>query len=163
FSHCVAKSVRPPRGGPHVCYCFTPMRYAWHMKDAYFGDRVRGLKARVVEHLLDLLRRWDRATSDRVSHFIAISDAVRRRIRECYARDSVVIYPPVDTDFYTPAPTPREDFYLAVSAFAPYKRLDLALDACRRLRRELVVVGTGQGGARLRGRAGRGGGLRIGS
>src|SRR5262245_23753095 len=154
FSHCVAKSVRPPRGVPHVCYCFTPMRYAWHMKDAYFGDRVRGLKARLVDQLLDLLRRWDRATAARVSHFVAISETVRRRIAECYGRDSIVIYPPVETDFYTPDASPREDFYLAVSAFAPYKRLDLALDACRLMRRRLVVIGTGQDAARLKAQAG---------
>jgi glycosyltransferase involved in cell wall biosynthesis len=154
FSHCVAKSVRAPRGVPHVCYCFTPMRYAWHMKDAYFGDRLHGLKARLVDQLLGLLRRWDRATADRVSHFIAISEAVRRRIRECYGRDSVVIHPPVDTDFYTPDATPREDFYLAVSALAPYKRLDLALAACRLMRRRLVVIGSGQDAERLRARAG---------
>jgi glycosyltransferase involved in cell wall biosynthesis len=153
FSHCAAKSVRPPRGVPHVCYCFTPMRYAWHMREAYFG-RERGLKARVVERLLEALREWDRRTADRVTHFIAISETVRRRIAECYCRESDVIYPPVDTDFYTPAPVPREDYYLAVSAFAPYKRLDLAIAACNRLRRRLVIIGSGQDEARLRSSAG---------
>ena len=69
---------------------------------------------------------------------------MRDRIRECYGRDSVVIYPPVDTDFYTPAPVPREDFYLVVSALAPYKRFDLAVEACRRLGRKLVVIGAGR-------------------
>ncbi len=156
FSHCVAKSIRPPRRDgqltPHVCYCFTPMRYAWHMKQAYFGQSpfgtmpwsVVGLKARMVDLLLDRLRRWDRATASRVSHFIAISRTVQQRIAECYGRDSVVIYPPVDTDFYCPAPVQRQDFYLIVSAFAPYKRLDLAIDVCNRLRRRLVIIGTGQ-------------------
>jgi glycosyltransferase involved in cell wall biosynthesis len=79
---------------------------------------------------------------------------VRQRIAECYGRDSVVIYPPVDTDFYTPVAVAREDYYLALSAFAPYKRFDLALDACRRLGRKLVVIGTGQDEARLRAMAG---------
>jgi glycosyltransferase involved in cell wall biosynthesis len=153
FSHCAAKSVRPPRGVPHVCYCFTPMRYAWHMREAYFG-RGRGLKARAVERLLGALRGWDLRTADRVTHFIAISEAVRRRITDCYGRDSVVIYPPVDTDFYTPAAVPREDYYLAVSAFAPYKRLDLAIAACNRLRQRLVIIGSGQDEARLRSLAG---------
>ncbi len=159
FSHCVAKSVRPPerdgRPVPHVCYCFTPMRYAWHMQQAYFGaGRVRGLKARLVEGLLEQLRRWDRATASRVSHFIAISRTVQQRIAECYGRESVVIYPPVDTDFYCPAPVPREDFYLIVSAFAPYKRLDLAIEVCNRLRRPLTIIGTGQDEARLKALAG---------
>jgi glycosyltransferase involved in cell wall biosynthesis len=150
FSHCVAKAARAPRGVPHVCYCFTPMRYAWHMRDAYFG----GLKARAAAALLAALRDWDRRTAERVSHFIAISDTVRRRIAECYGRDSTVIYPPVDTDFYCGAAVPRQDCYLVVSAFAPYKRLDLAVEACNRLRRPLVVIGTGQDEARLRALAG---------
>jgi glycosyltransferase involved in cell wall biosynthesis len=154
FSHCVAKAVRPPRGVPHVCYCFTPMRYAWHMKDAYFRGRVAGLKGRLVEALLEQLRHWDRASAARVTHFVAISRTIRQRIAECYGRDSVVIYPPVDTEFYTPAPLPREDYYLAVSAFAPYKRLDLALTACRQLGRRLVVIGSGQDAPRLRALAG---------
>ena len=156
FSHCVAKAVRPRRERvPHVCYCFTPMRYAWHMKDSYFGaERVRGVKARVLERLLGWLRDWDRRTADNVTHFIAISETVRRRIADCYGRDSTVIYPPVDTDFYHPAPLPREDFYLVVSAFAPYKRLDLAIETCNALRRPLLLIGTGQDEARLRALAG---------
>jgi glycosyltransferase involved in cell wall biosynthesis len=157
FSHCVAKAVRPPQAGeqptPHVCYCFTPMRYAWHMRQAYFGAGA-GLKARLRERLLARLRAWDRSTAARVSHFLAISATVQRRIAECYGRDSTVLYPPVDTDFYCPAEGPREGFYLAVSAFAPYKRLDLAVAACNRLRRQLVVIGSGQDEARLRALAG---------
>jgi glycosyltransferase involved in cell wall biosynthesis len=159
FSHCVAKSVRPPRKAkdqgtvPHVCYCFTPMRYAWHMRQSYFGDQ-RGLKACLRDALLANLRAWDRRSAERVSHFVAISQTVRARIAECYGRESTVIYPPVDTDFYCPAPLPREDHYLAVSAFAPYKRLDLAIEACNRLRKHLVIIGCGQDEARLRALAG---------
>lgn len=154
LSHCVAKAVRPPRPVPHVCYCFTPMRYAWHLREAYLGGRLGGLASRAADTLLGRLRDWDRRTADRVTHFVAISETVRRRIFECYGRSSTVIYPPVDTDFYTPAPVAREDYYLAVSAFAPYKRLDLALAACERLGRSLVVIGSGQDEARLRSRAG---------
>ncbi len=155
FSHCVAKSARPPRDVPHVCYCFTPMRYAWHMRDSYFGkDRVSGLKARLLGRLLAELRDWDRRTADAVTHFIAISRTVQQRIRECYDRQSSVIYPPVDTDFYCPAPVARSDYYLAVSAFAPYKRLDLAIAACNRLQRPLVIIGTGQDAHRLKRLAG---------
>jgi glycosyltransferase involved in cell wall biosynthesis len=155
FSHCVAKGARAPRGVPHVCYCFTPMRYAWHMRDAYFGaGRVGGLKARLLARVLARLREWDRETAAGVTHFVAISETVRRRIAECYGRDSAVIYPPVDTDYYCPAPEPREDYYLALSAFAPYKRIDLAVDACNRLKRPLLVIGSGQDEARLRARSG---------
>ena len=156
FSHCVAKAVRPRRDPiPHVCYCFTPMRYIWHMQRAYFGeDRVRGLKARVLARVLGWLREWDRRTAENVTHFLAISETVRQRIAECYGRPSTVLYPPVDTDFYHPAAMPREEFYLAVSAFAPYKRLDLAIGACNALRRPLLIIGSGQDEARLRAKAG---------
>ena len=164
FSHCVAKGVQPPPGVPHVCYCFTPMRYAWHMRESYFPDlktgagsgRRGGLKGRLVGRLLQRLRDWDRRTAAHVSHFVAISHAVRQRIADCYGRSAEVIYPPVDTDFYRPEAVPREDYYLVVSAFAPYKRLDLALEACGRLKRRLVVIGTGQDEGRLRDRAGPG-------
>jgi len=158
FSHCVAKAVRPPGGGsrvPHVCYCFTPMRYAWHMQQAYFGgERVGRVKARLLERFLSWLRQWDRRTAAGVTHFVAISQTVQRRIAECYSRDSTVIYPPVDTDFYHPAALPRDNYYLAVSAFAPYKRLDLAIQVCNALRRPLLLIGSGQDEARLRALAG---------
>jgi hypothetical protein len=72
FSHCVAKAARPPRGVPHVCYCFTPMRYAWHQRGAYFGaERLGRLKSRLAEGLLAVLRDWDRRTAARVTHFLA--------------------------------------------------------------------------------------------
>ncbi len=155
FSHCVAKAAAPPPGVPHVSYCFTPMRYAWHQRAAYFRrGRLGRAKAAAAELLLARLRAWDRRTADRVTHFVAISETIRRRIRECYGRESVVIYPPVDTDFYTPAAVPREEYYLIVSALAPYKRFDLAVEACNRLGRKLVVVGTGQDAAKLKALAG---------
>src|SRR5207253_2939508 len=89
-----------------------------------------------------------------VTHFISNSRVVAQRILDCYGRTSEVIHPPVDTDYYCPAPVPREDFYLAFSAFAPYKRLDLALEACRLLGRRLVVIGAGQDNKKLRRLAG---------
>ncbi|MGF1582998.1 MAG: glycosyltransferase [Gemmataceae bacterium] len=155
-SHCVAKAARPPEGTPHVCYCFTPMRYAWHMRESYFGAEQRSLKSRVIHSILTRLRRWDASTANRVTHFVAISQTVQSRIRQCYGRTSDVIYPPVDTDFYRPQTIRREDYYLVISAFAPYKRLDLAIAACNRLGRRLVVIGTGQAAAQLRGLGGDG-------
>jgi glycosyltransferase involved in cell wall biosynthesis len=149
LSHCIAKAAKPSQGVPHFCYCFSPMRYAWHMKDSYFADRVRGMKARAVDSLLSRLRAWDLETSARVTHFIAISETIRVRIKECYNRESEVIFPPVDTDFYTLIDQPREDFYLIVSAMAPYKRIDLAIQACQRLQKRLVLIGTGQDAKRL--------------
>jgi glycosyltransferase involved in cell wall biosynthesis len=150
-SHCVAKGVTPPPGALHICYCHTPMRYAWHMQDAYFHERGwSGPKRWLANRILARLREWDRRTAETVTHFIANSEVVRRRIRDCYGRDAVVIHPPVDTNFYCPAEVPRENYYLILSAFAPYKRLDLALDACRSLGRRLVVIGSGQDEKKLR-------------
>jgi glycosyltransferase involved in cell wall biosynthesis len=146
FSHAVAKSIRPPPGVPHVCYCFTPMRYAWHRRADYFAvsGRVRnGPIAAARNMLLDWIRDWDRKTSDRVSHFVAISHTVARRIAECYGRTSQVIYPGVDTRFYSPADPGQDDYYVCVSALVPYKRVDLAIAACNRLGRRLVVIGDG--------------------
>lgn len=152
FSHCVAKGARAPKGVPHVSYCFTPMRYAWQMRGEYFARK--GFLGGVRDRLLDRVRAWDLASAGRVTHFIAISNTIQQRIRECYNRESVVIYPPVDTDYYTPAdpgekPPVREDFYLVVSALAPYKKVEHAIQACARLGRELVVIGSGQDAARL--------------
>ena len=154
-SHCVAKGVAAPPSVPHVCYCHTPMRYAWHMRESYFqGPRWRGPKAWLVERLLARLRAWDRATAAGVTHFIANSRVVQRRILDCYGRSSVVIHPPVDTEYYCPAAVPRDDFYLVMSAFAPYKRLDLAIEACNLLKRRLLIIGTGQDDRKLRRLAG---------
>lgn len=155
FSHAVAKSIQPPRGVPHVCYCFTPMRYAWHRRADYFCEsaRVKSVAgsplAAARDLVLDWMRDWDRATADRATHYIAVSRTVAVRIRECYGRDSRVIYPPVDIDFYTPDESPREDFYLYVGALAPYKRVDLAVEAAKRLGRRLVVIGSGSERRRL--------------
>jgi glycosyltransferase involved in cell wall biosynthesis len=131
------------------------MRYAWHMRSAYFDNKKGNmLRSLTTDPVLERLRSWDRSTSNRVDYFIAISRTVEQRIQESYGRSSVVIYPPVDTDFYCPDSVEREDFYLIVSAFAPYKRLDLAIDACNNLKKKLVVIGTGQAEGRLRALAG---------
>ncbi len=163
FSHAVAKSVQPPPGVPHVCYCFTPMRYAWHLRNDYVGDgnessihsgRVRGPIHHARQLVLDQIREWDRRTSDRATHYIASSRTVAQRLTECYGRASRVIYPPVDTRFFTPVEVPREDFYLCVSALVPYKRLELAIEACNRMNRRLIVIGTGPEQGRLQHLAG---------
>ena len=157
LSHCVAKAVVPPAGVPHICYCFTPMRYAWQGRDTYlesWSDRpVRRMLAR---RMLSRLRRWDRATASRVSHFIAISETVKRRIARCYRRDSRVIQPPVNVEYYTPAAgaPPRSDLYLVVSALVPYKRIEQAIAACTQSGRRLTVIGEGPERARLEAMAG---------
>lgn len=152
-SHCVAKSARA-RGTPHLCYCHTPMRYVWDQYDAYFGPGRAGAATRLAAAALaPRLRRWDRTTAARVDRFVANSAHVRERIRRFYGRDAAVVHPPVDVERFRPG-VQREDFYLVVSALVPYKRVDLAVDACRALGRRLVVVGSGPEAERLRVRAG---------
>ena len=157
LSHCVAKAVRVPPGVPHVCYCFTPMRYAWDGRAAYLGHdgwSGRRLTRYLAGWTLDRLRAWDRATAAGVTEFVAISETVRERIARCYGRDSEVIHPPVDVDFYHPAPIEREPFYLCVSALVPYKRIDHAVRACSESGRPLRVIGEGPDLDRLRRLAG---------
>ena len=140
-SHCVAKGLRRPRGGKHICYCFTPMRYAWTFYNEYFGTNP--LKAMVVKPILAALRDWDRRASAGVDRFVAISRHVQKRIRNFYDRDSDIVYPPVDTDRCTPGASPAADYDLVVSALVPYKRVDLAVKAYARIGYPLKVVGTG--------------------
>jgi glycosyltransferase involved in cell wall biosynthesis len=152
LSHCVAKSIIPPAGVPHVCYCFTPMRYAWHARETYLESWAdRPVKRTLARWMLAQLRDWDRETASRVTHFVAISDTVRQRVADCYGRDSRVIQPPVDVDFYTPAleSLRRNDAYLVVSALVPYKRIDQAVSACARSGRRLIIIGSGPERARL--------------
>ncbi len=152
-SHCVAKSVETGESGVHVCYCHTPMRYAWDQRKVYFPGR--GPMSWPQHAVLAALRQWDAATSDRVDTYVANSTFVRDRIRRYYDRDAIVVPPPVDVDFFTPQHRPGEGsgrdpaFALMVAALSPYKRLDLAIEACRRLDLELRIVGTGPDRERL--------------
>lgn len=154
-SHCAAKGVIPPAGARHLCYCHTPMRYAWDQYDAYFApERLSWLERRLIPPIMTRLRRWDVASAARVDRFAANSRHVANRISRYYNRTASVIYPPVDTEFYCPDGSARADYALIVSALAPYKRIGLAIEACNRLRVPLKIVGTGPEAARLRARAG---------
>lgn len=148
------KGVRVPPGAVHVCYCHSPPRYLWGLEDSYLesSSHVNPIGRMIFSASLPHLRSFDRKMARRVDGFIANSVCVRERIRRCYNRDSVVINPPVEVDRFE-ASRPREEFYLVVSALVPYKRVDLAVDACSRLRRALLVIGTGPEEADLRRRA----------
>lgn len=154
-SHAFAKSVRVPSHAVHVSYVHTPMRYLWDQRDDYFRfGRGRRWKRVALGVISPWLRRFDRATASGVHFFAANSDAVRDRIRKIYGRDARVIYPPVDTDFFTPTAFPRPgDYYLAVSSLEPYKRVDLTVDAFAGGRRRLVIAGKGTLSAQIRKRA----------
>ena len=150
-SHCVAKGVRPPPGAVHVCYCHTPMRYVWDRYDDYFGPgRAGRLTRAVLPPVAAALRRWDVATAGRVHRYAANSAYVADRIRRYYSRDARVIPPPVDVDFFTPGPDRPGTYDLIVSALAPYKRIELALEAYRGTGWPLRVVGSGPEEERLR-------------
>lgn len=154
-SHCVAKAARRRPGAVHVCYCFSPMRYVWDLYHDYVEEA--GLLTRLaLPPLAAVLRRWDRVTSRRVDHFVAISRHIADRIGRCYGRAADVIYPPVDVARFHAVDAAPDDFYLVVSALVPYKRVDLAIAAARRLGRRLVVVGVGPEAARLQRAAGAG-------
>lgn len=147
-SHCVAKGLIRGKKAIHICYCHTPMRYVWDQQKAYFPDD-RGPVAALRNRMLDRLRKWDVATAPRVDRYVANSTFVADRIRRHYDRDAIVIHPPVDVDFFTPADSgtgraaKAGDYALVVSALAPYKRVDVAIEACARAGIPLKVVGTG--------------------
>jgi glycosyltransferase involved in cell wall biosynthesis len=149
-SHAVAKGVRCD--GPHLCYCFTPMRYIWDQIDAYLGN---GAVRLLASPLVSYLRRWDRRTSTpaRVTRFVGISEEVVQRIRRHYDRDADLIHPPVDTHRITPSGRPHRGYYLMVGGFVPYKREEIAIDAFAGLDRTLIVAGDGPTRAAMQARA----------
>ena len=152
-SHCAAKALRTTPRTRHLCYCFTPMRYAWTFHDEYFG--ASKLKQAVLAPMLGAMRCWDKANSAGVDRFVGISRHVQQRIEQFYHREADVVYPPADTAFYAPDPAvAREDFDLVVSALVPYKRVDLAVAAYTQSGRRLVVIGAGTEFDRLRELAG---------
>ncbi len=160
-SHAVAKGVRTRPDQLHICYCFTPMRYAWDLSEQYLAVSgiAHGPAAPLVRALLRRLQEWDRRTSSRVNHYVAISEYIRDRIHRCYDRDATVIYPPVDVDFFTPdtmAPPPAQrDYFVTASRWVPYKRIDAIVAAFKALPdRRLILVGDGPEAPRIRAAAG---------
>ena len=137
----------------HICYCHSPMRYAWNM----FQDYLQGMgrfKQLAVSLVMHYLRLWDYAAAARVDHFVANSRTVQSRIRKYYRRDATIIHPPVDVVRFQAVGT-SGDYYLCVSRLVGYKRIDVAVDACSRNGRRLVVVGKGPEADNLKSRASR--------
>lgn len=153
-SHCCALGAMAPPSAVHVCYCYTPMRYAWEHFHAYFPpERYNRLTRMAISWCMSRLRTWDQAAAQRVGTFVGISECVAQRIAKHYRRDARVVYPPVDTGFYTPGGV-KQDFFLVISALVPYKRIDLAVRAFNELKRPLVVIGEGPERERLQRQAG---------
>ena len=152
-SHAIAKGVRKVEGQLHVCYCHTPARFAWTMAATYSDRAASGshLRAAIAQRAQARFRAWDLAASRNVDHFIANSRHIADAIARCYEREAKVIYPPVDVErFHAVGRGAREDFYVTVSRLVPYKRMDLLIDAFRKLpRRRLLIAGDGPERARL--------------
>jgi len=154
-SHCAAKAVVPTGRARHVCFCHSPMRYAWDQFPAYFGaERVGRVGSALLRPVLAWLARWDRSTAHRVDRFLANSQYVAGRIARYYNRRATVLYPPVDTEFFTPGGDPPQPYFLVVSALVPYKRIDVAIRAATSRNLPLKIVGGGPDLSRLRRDAG---------
>lgn len=154
-SHAVAKGCIPPSTARHICYCHTPMRYAWEMEEEYLDDfKLRGPVRSLVKRELQKMREWDLTTAKRVDTFIANSHETARRIEKIYGRDSIVLHPPVDDRFFanelSTCHHQIERYYLSVGRLVPYKRFDLAIEAANRERFPLKIAGTGPEEARLK-------------
>jgi len=155
-SHACAKGVLTRPETCHICYCYTPMRYVWDFYPTYLRSEEIGKAVRqVLPLVLHYLRLWDYCAAQRPDVLVAISRHVQRRIKKHYRREARVIYPPVEVSSFWPAePVEREDYFLVVSRFVGYKRVDLALEAFNRLRLPLRVVGYGPEERQLRRLAG---------
>lgn len=138
---CCAKGVITKPETIHICYCNTPMRYAWEMRDEY-TDGMGKIKKKLVEILIHYMRIWDVASSNRVDYFIANSTAVKNRIKKHYRRDATVINPPVRCSKFNISNIDK-DYYFVVSRLVSYKKFDLAVQACTELNKKLVVIGEG--------------------
>lgn len=152
-SHCVAKGVRKPLGTRHLSYVHAPMRYMWDLFDEYFGPGRASLPVRAAAAAArPFLQRWDRESARRVDRFVANSENIGRKIERIYERAAHVVYPPVDVRRFADRPLGegKGGYFLWLGALAPYKRVDLAIEAFRRTGLPLWIAGAGQDEGRLR-------------
>jgi len=152
-NHACAKNVRTRPGTVHLCYCYTPMRYAWE-PNLLDGEEISRMERILLPRLIRRLRRQDELAAQRPDQFVAISNHVAARIEKYYRRDARVIYPPVEVDRFLAEPRREGDYYLYLGRLVPYKRADVAAAACTALGRPLKIVGTGRGEAAVRDAAG---------
>jgi glycosyltransferase involved in cell wall biosynthesis len=143
-SHAVAKGILTNPQQLHICYCHTPMRYAWDLTFDYLESNPLGKPPLgiITRYILHRLREWDVISANRVDYFIANSQHTARRIWRCYRREAKVIYPPVNLDRFNFNPV-KEDFFLTVSRLVSYKKISLIVAAFNQLGKPLVVIGSG--------------------
>lgn len=153
-SSSVAKGVITKPDTMHICYCHSPMRYAWEFSHEYAGKMAGkgNLKSKILSYFLTCIRLWDNTSADRVDYFIANSENVAKRIWKHYRRESVVIHPPVRCNLFDISEV-DEDYFLIVSRLQEYKRIDLAIEAFNQLGLPLVVIGDGPEKKKLQARA----------
>lgn len=143
--------ITPPET-VHICYCLTPTRFLWDYHNYVTHEAINPVAVKLLSPVVHLLRLWDRLAADRVEHFIAISETVRRRIQKFYRREAVVIHPPLEVDRFE-VRDGRGDYFLTVSRLIPYKRIDLAVEAFNTLGLPLKIIGDGRDRRRLEGMA----------
>jgi glycosyltransferase involved in cell wall biosynthesis len=143
-----AKGVRRRPNAIHVCYCHTPMRWVWRYDDYVAREGFGGTVRAALPYLLWGLRKWDLRASRQPNYYIANSNLVARRIKQIYGREAFVIPPPIDVQRFQMS-NEVDDYYLVLSRLMPYKRIDLAIEACKRMNRRLVIIGDGPDRARL--------------
>ncbi|MBB3108564.1 glycosyltransferase involved in cell wall biosynthesis [Paenibacillus phyllosphaerae] len=153
-SSAYAKGVKKGKGSVHLCYCHTPMRFAWDFEGYMEGVNVPDFVKKTAKLLTYPLRSWDKKNSKNVDQLIANSTVVKERIRTIYNLDVPIIYPPVNVDRFSIANDPPEDYFLIVSRLVSYKKIDIAVEACTRTNKRLIIIGEGPDRKRLEGLAG---------
>lgn len=154
-SHAVAKGVLTNPQQLHICYCHTPIRYAWDLYHRYLKEAnlERGLKGMIAKRILHYIRIWDSSTANRPDYFIANSNHISKRIKKIYNRESTVIYPPVDVHKFEPV-SEKDNYYLTASRMVPYKRMDMIVEAFSKMPdKKLVVIGDGSEMPKVKARA----------
>jgi glycosyltransferase involved in cell wall biosynthesis len=155
-SHSVAKGVLTKSNQLHICYCHTPMRYAWDLYHQYLREEklTNGIKGLLAKLILHKIRIWDFTTSNRVDYFIANSNYTARRIKKIYNKESKIIYPPVDVDKFE-CTAEKDNYYVSVSRLVPYKKVDLVVEVFSKMKdKKLVVIGDGPDMNKIKSKAG---------
>ena len=148
-SHAVAKGVLTSPSQLHICYCFTPMRYAWDLYQFHIRH-LNGLKRPIASYILHEMRKWDSLSASRVDEFVTISHYVAKRIKKIYGRDAPVIYPPVNTKAFFISEK-KEEYYITYSRLVPYKKIDLIVAAFAMMpEKRLIVIGDGPEMSRIK-------------
>lgn len=153
-SNAFAHGVLVGSNATHICYCHSPMRYAWDYAHDYINEqRVGPIRRYMIEKLMGKVRIWDQVACDRVDYYIANSQHVRKRIKKYYRKDAVVLYPPVETRNFKPQED-NQGYFLIVAALTPFKKIELAVQLFNKIGKRLVVIGTGSQLDYLKGVAG---------